>query len=92
MGEGFPKSLAVTIMYDEHLRLITGKAAEECLLSEGAPFFFLLSSVLDCYPEIREKYPPGILGFTVNGEPPEMDTVLREGDIVRFLVVLPRYH
>lgn len=92
MVKGFPKPQAITVMYDEHLRLITGKAAEECVVSEGAPFFFLLSSVFQSYPQIEEKYPPGVLGFTVNGEPPEVDTVLKDGDIIRFLVVPDRRH
>lgn len=92
MGSQFPKPQTITLLYDEHLRRITGRAAEECVVSEGAPFFFLLSSVLESYPNIREKYPPGVLGFTVNGEPPELETLLKEGDTVRFLVILPKHH
>ena len=92
MEREFPKPQSITIIYDQRLRFITGRPAEECVVSEGAPFSFLLSSVLESHPQIKERYPPGVLGFTVNGEPPEMDTILKEGDIVRFLVVLNRHN
>jgi molybdopterin converting factor small subunit len=76
----------IIITYDETLQLITDKSSEECFISRNTLFFISLASILESYPEIKRRFPPGILGFTVNGEVPELDTILKEGDVVHFCV------
>ena len=81
-----PEGCEVVISYDKTLQLITEKEKEDCYISLNMPFFFLLSSVLESYPEIKERFPPGVLGFTVNGRAPDPDTVLKKGDKIHFQV------
>jgi len=81
-----PEPQKILITYDKTLQLITNKESEECIISKGAYFFFILASVLESYPEMKDKFPPGSLGFTVNGKPPNEDTLLKKGDIVHFSV------
>lgn len=76
----------VTIYYDPQLRAITGKAKERAMVNRGCYFGFVLESVLISYSEIRKKYPPGILGFTLNGQPPDLLTPLKDGDLLCLLV------
>ncbi|MBA7609988.1 hypothetical protein ES703_17191 [subsurface metagenome] len=76
----------ILITYDETLQLITNKESEECYISNRVYFFFILTSVLESYPEIKDKFPPGSLGFTVNGKPPCEDTMLKNGDVVHFSI------
>jgi len=85
--QNFPKPIKIKIFYDKALQAITGKAEEEMLASEGVPFMFILSSIFVSYPEIEKKYPPGVLGFTVNGRPPEDFSILEDGDEIAFVVV-----
>ena len=45
-----------------------------------------LGTVFSSYPEIELKYPPGMLGFTVNGQLPDDFEILENGDEVFFTV------
>ena len=38
------------------------------------------------YPEIKKRYPPGILTFSINGIPPKLYSPLLDGDVVMFSV------
>ena len=80
-----PRAIHITISYDPNLQKITGKESETSMSSEGVTFqqflFFLFSS----YSEIQSTYPPGKLGFLLNGEPPRLDTILRDGDRLLFV-------
>ncbi|OQX51712.1 MAG: hypothetical protein B5M53_10530 [Candidatus Cloacimonas sp. 4484_209] len=80
------KAQRIVITYDRTLQLITDRESEECVVSQNTYFFFILASVLETYPEIKKRFPPGILGFTVNGVPPDDDTLLQDGDIVHFSI------
>lgn len=77
---GMPKALKVNITYDHNLQKITGKDGEESIISKGMTFMQFLFFLFSSYPEIKDIYPPGKLGFLVNGEPPRMNDVLHEGD------------
>ena len=92
MKKNIPESKKIMITYDETLQLITDKKSEECIISDKAPFFFILSSVLESYPEIGKQFPPGVLGFTVNGNPPENNTLLSDGDTIHFSIPSPGTH
>ena len=72
----------ITVYYDSKLQLITGMPEERIMINQGCPFIFILQSIFMSYKEIQKKYPPGILGFTLNGEPPNPGTLLNEGDSV----------
>lgn len=84
-----PTPTHVTIRYDKTLQSITGRPSDPIVLSEGAAFNYLLFNLFQSYPQIEQQYPPGTLGFVVNGRRPDEDTVLRDGDVVEFKVVEP---
>jgi len=86
MNSGVFDSQKILITYDRTLQLITNKETEECIVSKSTYFFFILASVLESYPEMKRRFPPGILGFTVNGNAPEDGTILKDGDVVHFSV------
>ena len=76
----------VTVYYDQSLQPITGKTSEEIWVNPGCPFLFVLNSIFQSYPEIEERYPPGILGFTLNEQVPEAETPVADGSRISFLV------
>ena len=80
------KPCKVKILYDETLQKITGRKEEEAIVSEGIPFMIFLGTIFSSYPAIEIKYPPGVLGFTVNGQPPSDFEILKNGDEVFFTV------
>ena len=53
-------------------------------MSEGSSFAYLLHNVFLSHPEIEKKYPPGTLGFVINGIPLKARTPLFDGDVVAF--------
>jgi molybdopterin converting factor small subunit len=83
------QSIHVTLKYDGTLQVITGRPSDPVVLSEGAPFSYLLFNLFQSYPEIERQYPPGTLGFAINGQRPGDDTVLADNDVVEFTVVEP---
>ncbi len=85
----FPKPCKIKILYDETLQKITGKKEEEAIVSEGIPFMIFLGTIFSSYPAIELKYPPGTLGFTVNGRPPSDFEILEDGDEVFFTAHSP---
>lgn len=76
----------ITIYYDKALQKITGRAKERAMVNNGCPFGFILESILISHSEIKKRYPPGVLGFTLNGQPPELLTSLKDGDLLCFKV------
>lgn len=86
VDQNFPEPIKITIYYDAALEAVTGKDKEAAWVSEEMPFSRFLSIIFASYPEIEERYPPGVLGFAINGRPPgELDT-LKDGDKVSFQV------
>ncbi len=83
---GMPKAMFLKIQYDKELQKITGKEEHPMVMSEGGNFAYLLQNVFIEYPKIEKKYPPGALGFTINGTPPKVYTPLFDGDVVVFSV------
>lgn len=81
--------MKVTNHYDSSLQRITGRATEPAVISDNLSFAEYLYFILCSYPEIEKTYPPGILGFTVNGSIPTDFTVLKEGDNIYFKVAKP---
>ena len=77
-----PRPISIILRFDKKLQEITDSREISIFTSECAPFLFLLSSIFDTYPEIEKRYPPGLLGLTINDIPPTPQTVLYEGDIV----------
>jgi len=82
----FPKPCKIRISYDKTLQKITGKKEEEAIVSDGIPFMIFLGTIFSSYPAIELKYPPGVLGFTVNGQPPDNFGILNDGDEIFFTV------
>lgn len=76
----------ITIYYDTALQMITGTAKDRSMVNNGCPFGFILESLLISYSEIGKRYAPGVLGFTLNGQPPDPSTPLRDGDLLCFEV------
>lgn len=83
---GMPRAMRLVLRYDAALQRITGRSEEPMYISEGALFGYLLENVLSAYPKINRQYAPGILGFTINGKPPNLHSLLLDGDIVDFFV------
>lgn len=86
MSKTIPGSIIITFQYDTHIQKITGKKEEPAIISENMPFVLLLSILFQSYPEIEKKYPPGTLGFTVNGIPPQEYDIMQNGDTVSLKV------
>ena len=80
-----PPSITITIQFDTELQKVTGTAGHPVVMSEAASFALLLISVMEEYPEIASSYPPGTLGFTLNGKRPETYSPLFHGDVVHFV-------
>jgi len=76
----------ITIYYDERLQAVVGKAKERVFVNKGCPFGYMFQCVMVSYPEIEQHFPPGILGFTLNGVPPDVMDPLKDGDQICFLV------
>ena len=83
-----PKAMRVNVRFSEKLQKITGKEGHPVIISEGASFLYLLMNIFMEYPEIEEKYPPGVLGFTINGIPPRNHAILFDGDTVDFAILV----
>ena len=81
-----PKPIRLTIRYDKELQKIIGHEEDPTMMSEGVTFGFLLHTILTDYPEIKKRYPPGILTFSINGIPPKLYSPLLDGDMVMFSV------
>lgn len=83
--------VTVWIYYDPVLQNITGTAKEWAVVNKHSPFCFLFDNLLREYPRILTRFPPeaGLLGFTLNNRPPQMDTPLDEGDEIRFGIYPP---
>ncbi len=77
----------ITVRYDKQLQLITEVAEHPCMMGKGSTFAWLLECIFIEYPEIQEKYPPGVLYFSVNGVAPKTYSALFDGDEVFFGIV-----
>lgn len=83
---GMPKAMSIKVLFDKELQKITGNEGHPVMISEGASFLYLLMNIFMEYPEIEEKYPPGMLGFSINGIPPRDHSMLFDGDVIDFSV------
>lgn len=81
------KSIDVFVEFDPVLGSIAGQTEMKIVMSEGAPFVFLLHSIFTSYPEIQRRYPPGKLAMTLNNRPPTEHELLHDGDRVVFQIV-----
>lgn len=82
-------SIKIRIMYDDTIQQVTGVAEDISYASPGAPFLLILDSILVEHPEIRKRFPPGVLGIEVNGGRPDVDTMLQDGDRIHLLIPDP---
>ncbi|OGH59041.1 MAG: hypothetical protein A3G34_01790 [Candidatus Lindowbacteria bacterium RIFCSPLOWO2_12_FULL_62_27] len=82
-------SIAIRITYDETIQNLTGVAEDISYASPGAPFLMVFNSILFEHPEIRKKFPPGVLGIELNGGRPDVDTLLKDGDRIHLLIPSP---
>ena len=80
------KPINVFVKFPLALESITGQSEMKLILNEGAPFVFLLHSIFTSYPEIRKRYPPGELAFTLNNRRPIGNESLYDGDQVVFYI------
>lgn len=76
----------VDVYCDTALQFITNYHHTRAMVNKGCAFAFILSCLLLDHPEIEERYPPGVLGFTLNGRVPEIDTPLNDGDKICFTI------
>ncbi len=60
---------------------------EPAIVSENILFLEYLYFIFSSYPDIEKLFPPGVLGFTINGKLPDDFTTLNEGDVINFIVV-----
>ncbi len=70
---------SITITYDSSLQKITGVPYDRIPTETPEPFMIVMKTVLEYYPEIESKYPPGKLGIELNGKPPTGFEQLRPG-------------
>jgi len=85
-NSGMPRSISVIVQYDKELEKITGTKEGTVMMSEGSTLMYLLQNIFIAQPDIEEKYPPGTLGFSINGIPPTTNSLLMDGDTVAFSV------
>lgn len=83
VGPGL-EPIDISIVFAPSLAGLAQASRVESTCNEGCPFFFILQCVLIDFPAIPKKYPPGALGFTVNGAAPGMDYAMKAGDVVEF--------
>lgn len=77
--------------YDKTLQVLTGCEEEEIIVWGPITFRIYLLFFFASYPTIKKIFPPGILGFTVNGKKPKELTLLKDGDRVDFAVYFPSF-
>ena len=81
------KKLAfVKVRYQGTVAKVVGFAVEDVVLEEELRFCYVLHLLFQERPEIPQAFPPGVLGFTVNGEAPQCETPVRGGDVIVFMV------
>ncbi|MEK7190480.1 MAG: hypothetical protein AAB661_01805 [Patescibacteria group bacterium] len=83
---GMPKPIFIKVEFDRDLQKITGKKEIPMVVSQGATFAYVLQNIFIEYPGIEKKYPPGELGFTIDGTPPKTYTPIFDGDVIRLSV------
>lgn len=83
------RAVPVRVTYDRAVQEVTGRAEDSLFLSDGCPFVMVLQAVFDQHPALTERFPPGVLGFTLNGKPPSTDARVRRGDHLHLLVPTP---
>ena len=57
-------------------------------MSEFSTIEFLLMSVLDVYPQIATRYPPGALAIRINNAMPEPSAMLFDDDVIALAVAV----
>ena len=72
-----PKALNITVYYKNDISKITKTEKENIIISEGSNFIYLLFNIFSAYPKIQAKYPPGTLGFLINGRVPNENYLLK---------------
>lgn len=80
------KPISVFVEFDSVLEPIVGQTEMKIVMSENAPFVFLLHSIFTSYPEIQKRYPPGQLTMALNGHRPTEYELLRDGDRITFSI------
>lgn len=76
--------IEVTVRYGKTLKKITGRKEEKIQVVKGTPFLLFLKVIFDLHPEIEKRFPPGVLGFTLEGKAPGEFDILKDGDTVKF--------
>jgi hypothetical protein len=82
MNEGVSKPINVFVKFSPVMEAITGQEEMELVLSDGAPFLFLLHCIFTSFPELERRYPPGKLAISLNNHRPSEQDVLHDGDLV----------
>ena len=83
------RGVPVRVTYDRTVQEVTGRPEDPLFLSDGCPFVMVLQSVFDQHPTLAMQFPPGMLGFTLNGRPPAPDSRVCRGDHIHLLVPNP---
>lgn len=78
--------IKIRITYDKTLQGLTGVSEYFSYASPGAPFILILDAIFTEHPIIQKTYPPGVLGFTLNGLAPDVHTPLNDGDVIHLLI------
>lgn len=85
------KSIKVKVFYDKNVRRVTKKDSEEVMISEGLDFPNFLNSIFSSYPDLQKRFPPGTLGFLLNGKAPKEYDILKYDDKMEFVYVNPEH-
>ncbi|MBI2122380.1 MAG: hypothetical protein HYT98_04655 [Candidatus Sungbacteria bacterium] len=79
------KSIRIRMAYlTKNLAKIVGKKKEVIHLPAGSRSGDFIDFMIERYPQVFEKYGPGYLGFTRNGEKPKVLMLLQDGDQYEF--------
>ena len=86
------KQVRVYLEFDRELQNITGTNRTEIVMSDGTPFSMFLYAVLETYTAITQVYHSSSIGFSLNGEAPELHDLLHDRDTVSMVLTGNRNH
>jgi len=79
-----PRYITIKLRYLGPVAGALGTSGEELKIPAGAEFGDIMDFMIFTYPIIQEIFPPGVLGFTLDGAVPEVASPLRDGAVVEF--------
>lgn len=78
--------MKITVQFDKQLEKITHYKTFISEVSEDLTFLEFLYFLFESYPLIQKRYPPGVIGMTLNDLRPTDFSALHDGDVIKLWV------